>query len=102
MFTTTKNSKRLTNNGQVLELKMNLQRVRASNERRRAKLSERWTAKATAAAEGRRAAAERQRVFARQLEGDVDALEEKLGGLERQAWCYIYAPGIILCLAADV
>ncbi|CAM9346410.1 unnamed protein product, partial [Laminaria digitata] len=69
----------------VLELKMNLQRVRASNERRRAKLQERWTARATATAEGKRAAAERQRVFARQLEGDVDALEEKLGGLERQA-----------------
>lgn len=70
---------------QVLDLKTNLQRVRASNERRRAKVSERWVARTAAAAEERRAAAERHRIFARQLKGDVDALEGKLGGLERQA-----------------
>lgn len=46
---------------------------------------ERWTARTAAAAEDRKAAAERHREFARQLKGDVDALEGKLGGLERQA-----------------
>ncbi|CAB1097565.1 unnamed protein product [Ectocarpus sp. CCAP 1310/34] len=70
---------------EVLDLKTNLQRVRASNERRRAKVSERWAARMAAAAEERAAAADRHRAFARQLKGDVDALEEKLGGLERQA-----------------
>ncbi|CBN78213.1 hypothetical protein Esi_0103_0077 [Ectocarpus siliculosus] len=69
---------------EVLDLKTNLQRVRASNERRRAKVSERWAARMAAAAEERAAAADRHRAFARQLKGDVDALEEKLGGLERQ------------------
>lgn len=71
----------------MLELKTNLQRVRASNERRREKLSERWAARAAIAAEERDAAADRQRSFSRQLENDVNALEEKLGGLERQASC---------------
>ncbi|CAM9492841.1 unnamed protein product, partial [Ectocarpus fasciculatus] len=70
---------------EVLDLKTNLQRVRASNERRRAKVSERWAARTAAAAGERAAAADRHRAFARQLKGDVDALEEKLGGLERQA-----------------
>ncbi|CAM9308244.1 unnamed protein product [Ectocarpus sp. 12 AP-2014] len=70
---------------EVLDLKTNLQRVRASNERRRAKVSGRWAARMAAAAVERAAAADRHRAFARQLKGDVDALEEKLGGLERQA-----------------
>lgn len=68
----------------VLELKTSLQRVRASNERRRVKLSERWASRAAVAAAEREGAAERQRAFGRQLEKDVDALEEKLAGLERQ------------------
>lgn len=41
-------------------------------------------ARTVAAAEERRAAAERHRNFAQQLKADVDALEGKLGGLERQ------------------
>lgn len=73
---------------QVLDLKTNLQRVRVSNERRRAKVSERWMARTVAAAEERRTAAERHRTFARQLKADVDALEGKLGGLERQVRIY--------------
>lgn len=68
----------------MLDLKTNLHRVRASNERRRAKVSERWMARTAAAAEESKAAAERQRDFARQLKRDVDGLEGKLGGLERQ------------------
>ena len=68
----------------MLDLKTNLQRVRASNERRRVKVSERWMTRTTAAAEDSKAAAERQRDFARQLKHDVDDLEGKLGGLERQ------------------
>lgn len=69
----------------VLELKTALQRVRASNERRTAKLLERWAARAAAAAAERRETVERQRRFTRKLENDVDDMEEKLGGLERQA-----------------
>lgn len=75
----------------VLEFKTNLQRVRASNERRRAKLSQRWGARAAAAAAERGAAAERQRAFTRQLEADVDNMEEKLGALERQVKIYVPA-----------
>lgn len=59
--------------------------MRASNERRRAKLSERWASRVEAAEIEKKEAAERQRAFGRQLEKDVGALEEKLGGLERQA-----------------
>jgi len=81
----------LQNNEQVLDLKTSLQRLRASNEHRRAKVLERWTARTAAAAEDRKAAAERHREFARQLKGDVDALEGKLGGLERQA-CLLRVP----------
>ena len=69
----------------VLDLKTNLQRLRTSNEHRRSKVLERWTSRVAAAAEDKKAAAERHREFARQLKGDVDALEGKLGGLERQA-----------------
>lgn len=62
-----------------------------------------------AAAEERAAAADRHRAFTRQLKGDVDALEEKLGGLERQAslfriWCSnsssacVYLPAFLMLL----
>ncbi|CAN0008985.1 unnamed protein product, partial [Scytosiphon promiscuus] len=70
---------------EVLDLKTNLHRVRASNERRREKLIERWKARIAAATDEKKAAAERQRTFARQLNADVESLEGKLGGLERQA-----------------
>lgn len=74
---------------QVLELKTHLQRVRASNDRRRAKLSERWIGRVKAAAMEKEAAEERHRGFAGKLYKDVEDLEEKLGGLERQVSTHI-------------
>lgn len=78
----------------VLELKTKLQRVRTSNERRAAKLFQRWSERASAAAVEREAVADRQRSFVRQLENDVEGMEEKLGALERQVrrYCTVGPP----------
>lgn len=62
-------------------------------------MSERWVTRTVEAAEERRAVAERQRNFARQLKADVDALEGKLGGLERQVFstCYFATRALAYC-----
>lgn len=85
---------------QVLDLKTNLQRVRVSNERRRAKVSERWIARAAATAEDSKAAVERQRGFARQLKRDVDELEGKLSGLDRQVHFVLHNPLFLMQIDA--
>ncbi|CAN0447354.1 unnamed protein product, partial [Discosporangium mesarthrocarpum] len=68
----------------VIELKTSLHRLRVSNERRRAKLEDRWASKAAAATRGREEAIERQRGYARQLENDIEAMAKTLVRLERQ------------------
>lgn len=68
----------------VLELKTALQKVRAANDRRTAKQMEHWVSRSASAAVERQEATERQKLFSRKLEKDVDDMEEKLAVLERQ------------------
>jgi hypothetical protein len=62
-----------------------LQQLRATTERRRSKLEARWTARLSSEAEAHSAAVERQRVLARQLQEDCDALRDKGDAFESQA-----------------
>lgn len=55
-------------------------------------------ARAAAAAEDSKEAVERQRDFARQVKRDVDDLEGKLGGLERQVCFHVNSLSPWVCL----